>query len=232
MSFPRLSCAYRSRLVLCFSALLPSKKERNLHQEADVVITFSLCHWSDRMSTSGPGQRHFAKNCSIFPVSIILPLTPGLVWRFLSVVSPTPGTITASSLPLGMTLISFLLIKQYFTLLPANLVWMLERSPTGLKTMQKMWWLHVIVWQNFNAGSALGTKCLDYEWNENSMFRYQKPTLLCTLLFSEAYVKSAPSHAQIHILSLHGNPVLYIDRWRCSDSSSACYYFIVVFVLQ
>lgn len=190
------------------------------------------------MSTSGLGQRHFAKNCSIFPISIILPLTPGLVWRFLSVVSPTPGPITASSLPLGMTLISFLLIKQYFAFLPANLVWMLERSPTGLKTMQKTWWLHVIVWQNFNAGSALGTKCLDYERNETSTFRYQKPTLLCTLFFSKAYVKSAPSqtrlsqNAQIHVLGLHGNLVLYIDRWRCSESSSACYYFIVVFVLQ
>lgn len=75
--------------------------------------------------------------------------------------SLTPGTVTAFSLPLGIRLISSILRKQYFAFLPENLVWMLERSLACLKMIHKIWWLCVIVWQNFNVDSALGTKS---EW--------------------------------------------------------------------
>lgn len=81
------------------------------------------------------------------------------------VVSPTSGTITAS-LPLGIKLISFILRKQYFAFLPENSTWMLERSLACLKMIQKIWWLHVVGGQNFNAESALGTKS---EWITSRM---------------------------------------------------------------
>ena len=151
--------------------------------------------------------------------------------------SLTPVTVSTSSLSLGIKLIRFLLGKQHFAFIPENLVWMLERSLTGQKMMQKFWWLRVIMQQNFNTGSAQGQRVngLLVEWNP--VFRYSLSVILFTLFFSGACRKSPPSqtqlsqHARIHVLCLYWGLVYYICVWCCFESWYVCYYFIIVFIL-
>ena len=75
--------------------------------------------------------------------------------------SLTSVPVTPSSLPLGIEWVGVLLGGQHFAFVPENLVWMTEGSLTGLKMMQKFWWLRVILWQNFSAGSAQRQRVMD-----------------------------------------------------------------------
>lgn len=73
--------------------------------------------------------------------------------------SLTPTTVTTSPSSLGVKLIS-LTWKAIFCFYSRK-HHMDGRRVTGLKMMQKFWWLHVIMWQNVNTGSAPRTKS---EW--------------------------------------------------------------------
>lgn len=138
---------------------------RNVCQQEDMV-TITLSPWLPLIWNDvhqQPLTEAFCQELFCFLLSIILVINFWAGFCPLMVMSLIPVTVTTSSLPLGIKLISFLLWKQCFAFIPENLVWMLGRSLTGLKMMRKLWWLHVNIWQNFNTDSATRDK----EWMDH-----------------------------------------------------------------